>query len=285
MKELSLDAVDDLHQLADVEGWIATQSRVFYYCGDETTVVIPKTIKRIENNAFCENTTPKRIILSAYINYIGLNNGPWERFDDDEGFVTFSHTLYKYCGSASYVVVPSHITIIQPDAFSDLLPSQHVKLPDCLQEFKYNSNEKSFADSDGFIASKRVLFGYCGKSGFIMISEGIEYIRREAEEAFFSIRKHDLMIRTTVQLPSSFKSKWSNNWTVYADSDGFVVAGNRLIKYIGKEYETRIPNSVEEIDEWAFTSPTQLKRVIVPSHIKSFLVHIDPKVFVWESSP
>ena len=203
---------------------------------------------------------------------------------DNKGFVTSGHKLYKYCGLDTDINVPGKITVIETDAFSNLLPYQHVKLPDNLRQFSCKGNESAFADSNGFIASKTILFGYCGMHGLIEIPEGIEYIRRKAEETFLSLRNGDLLTQTRVKLPSSFKGKWSNDWSVYADAEGFVIAGKRLLKYIGKESEIQIPETVEEIDEWAFAGATYLTRVLVPAHIKSFVVRIDPKVFVWEKS-
>lgn len=284
LKELSLDTVDDLHQLADGNGWIATEKRVFKYCGDETAVIIPNSINRIEDYAFDNTPILTRITLSSNIEHIGIFNGSWERMADDKGFVASGHKLYKYCGLDADINVPESIEVIETDAFSNLLPYQHVKLPNNVRQFCCKGNERAFADPNGFIASKTILFGYCGERGLIEIPEGIEYIRRNAEESFLSIRNGDLMIQTSVKLPSSFKGKWSNDWSIYADAEGFVIAGKRLLKYIGKKTEIQIPDSVEEIDEWAFTNATHLTRVIVPAHIKSFLVHIAPKVFVWENS-
>ena len=51
---------------------------------------------------------------------------------DNKGFVASGNKLYKYCGLDADINVPRIITVIGMDAFSDLLPYQHVKLPDNL---------------------------------------------------------------------------------------------------------------------------------------------------------
>ena len=194
-------------KLADEQGFVIVQNRLFDYYGNEKDVIIPECVNVIRDGAFAnnENITSvkfpkglKCIYHDAFLNCINLSDLDFQsnnyavsvsgsfkncpKLADKDGFVIVcNHILCDYIGDKSDVTIPEGVSIISDEAFLNNSRLVSVTFPHLLGSvhsyaFKNCTNLSVVRMSKTIPKFKEGAFDGCpnivDNDGFIIIGNG-----------------------------------------------------------------------------------------------------------------
>ena len=215
-----------------------------------TSVVIPASVVRIDNNAFeyCEMLTT--VTLNSGLKEIG-----------EEAFCR--------CSMLTEINIPASVTKIEKSAFIGCFNLKSVDIGAGVSEIadKAFSGCRSIAEIKIPGNVKKIgsaAFEYCTSLQKLTLCEGVETIENNA----FS--KSEI---TEITIPKSLKSAVNafagcDNLEKARFADGIKSACPCVFKHCTNLYEIIFPSTIEEIGEEAFSSCPSLGEITLPETIK-----------------
>ncbi len=235
---------------ADVNGKAVTEigQRAFQYCyADE--VVLPETVTKIGDEAFAGNAYMKKMTIPA-------------------GCTSIGYRAFAECDLLAEVTIPESVTYIGYLAF-DSTPF-------------YLSGQEDFTVLGG-----GVLYAYNGTAADVTIPANVAVIGP------YACSNHAEM--KSVTIPDSVKTVWDGafdncpelktvqapatfdyvdaaafvNTAFYNDFSGdFLMLGDYLLHYAGKETEVHVPDGVRVVNDSAFEGNTAFTTLLLPDSVE-----------------
>ncbi len=222
----------------------------FFRCKDLISVVLPDSVKRIEENAFegCKGlktiTIPNSIVAIGKRAFYGCDN--LAAITLPKGLKTIEESVFSCCGSLTTIVIPTNVTSIGKFAFSccgltDLTIPHGVRN---IEENAFSSCERlaSVILPSSIESIEPHAFSWCGNLSYIDIPYGVKNI---GEYAFWGCVK-----LSSLDIPNSVD----------------VISTSAFAQCVGLQ-ELLLPNNLKSIQKFAFEGCTQLKKVCIPESV------------------
>ena len=236
-----------------------------------TSVIIQNGVSSIEDKAFESCGSLESITLPDSLTNIGLrafSHSGLTSIVIPGSVAEISEKAFYYCESLTDVVIQDGVSIIGEDAFSDCILLENVTIPDSVTEIIRCAFYDCYILKSIDLPANLEGFTYC-VFGF----SGLESITIPASVSYFDEFKFD---------------EYNSLMNIYVDSanenyqsiDGVLYSkdGSRLVIYPGgREGSFTIPDGVEVIEAYAFSSVSQLPQVIIPASV----TFIEDCAFAW----
>lgn len=219
-----------------------------------------------------------------------------ESEDSDDFVINDENVLTEYTGDSELVVIPDGIQAIDEYSFSGKENVKKVVIPasvtyinssafeNCssLNEFEVAEDNEEYYTEDGVIYDKKadsqlVLFP-CGRDGAYSVPDTVKTI---GDGAFYTSRLESLEIPASVETIGSGIVDYcsflttitvSEDNAIYSSSDGIVYDKSQTRLVIvppGISGEHTIPNTVTELEDFAFYSCYKLTKINLPRKLKT----------------
>lgn len=220
--------------------------RAFEKCSNLETINLPNSLVSIGRSAFKDCTKLKSLNIPSSVTDIG--EGAFKGCSglvDSNGFLIIQNRLFYYSGYSSTVTVPSGVTSIEKEAFSNTSITK-VTLPSGIKKigesaFAYstlqNINIPNTVTEIGYAA-----FEYTSIKTISLPNS----ITKIDEYAFYSSKL------TSITIPSSIKK-----------IAAYAFDSCESLKNVS------IPTSVEDIDNFAFADCVSLETITIPNSVKN----------------
>ena len=252
LKRIGESAFDQCHGLIDViipSGVEMIGPRAFSNCADLTTISVPATVTEISEGNFGRSHSLTEINVDSSNQFYSSIEGV---LLDKDSTVVFSCPR----GKAGGFDVPSTVTEIGPEAFYGCHALTEISLPSGLRTIGRNA------------------FSWLGSLQNLVLPMGLVDIGNRAFEDCDKLSS--ITIPATVASIGSTPFRYCENLAeidveignvVYSSDDGVLYnrAKRRLIAYPGaKEGSFEAPNTITEIESYAFADCIGLSEVILP---------------------
>ena len=219
-----------------------------------------------------------------------------ESEDSDDFVINDENVLTEYTGDSELVVIPDGIQAIDEYSFSGKENVKKVVIPasvtyinssafeNCssLNDFEVAEDNEEYYTEDGVIYDKKadsqlVLFP-CGRDGAYSVPDTVKTI---GDGAFYTSRLESLKIPASVETIGSGIVDYcsflttitvSEDNAIYSSSDGIVYDKSQTRLVIvppGISGEHTIPNTVTELEDFAFYSCYKLTKINLPGKLKT----------------
>lgn len=219
-----------------------------------------------------------------------------ESEDSDDFVINDENVLTEYTGDSELVVIPDGIQAIDEYSFSGKENVKKVVIPasvtyinssafeNCfsLNDFEVAEDNEEYYTKDGVIYDKKadsqlVLFP-CGRDGAYSVPDTVKTI---GDGAFYTSRLESLEIPASVETIGSGIVDYcsflttitvSEDNAIYSSSDGIVYDKSQTRLVIvppGISGEHTIPNTVTELEDFAFYSCYKLTKINLPRKLKT----------------
>mgnify|MGYP002771133315 CR=1 FL=1 len=219
-----------------------------------------------------------------------------ESEDSDDFVINDENVLTEYTGDSELVVIPDGIQAIDEYSFSGKENVKKVVIPasvtyinssafeNCssLNDFEVAEDNEEYYTEDGVIYDKKadsqlVLFP-CGRDGAYSVPDTVKTI---GDGAFYTSRLESLEIPASVETIGSGIVDYcsflttitvSEDNAIYSSSDGIVYDKSQTRLVIvppGISGEHTIPNTVTELEDFAFYSCYKLTKINLPGKLKT----------------
>jgi len=219
-------------KLADTDGFVRIQNRLFDYAGSGGETAIPEDVVAIEPFAFQQNKKISTVTIPASVISIGRN--AFEKCYNLQSVnippqvTEIGEETFCWCKNLIQVRIDGTVTSIRDRAFygCEKLIAVSLSTAAIVDSTAFCKCE-SLADRSGFVILRKILFGYYGRGGYVTIPDGVTEISSSAFEG-----RSDL---TTIIIP-----------------DSMAVIGSFAFRDCIGLASVPIPESVTEIGEYAF---------------------------------
>ena len=200
----------------------------FRYCFGLTDIILPESLKTINDSVFYKCTSLKRIQISEGVESIGENafRSCTELTDIvlPNSLKTIGSSAFAECTSLGKIQIPEGVEYIDGGAFNSCIELKDIILPNSLKKIGSGAFFKCAVEE-------------------IQIPEGIESIETQTFRLCTKL--------TEIKLPSTLKKI---GWAAFAECNSLK--------------EIQIPNSVESIEDYAFEYCNSLISIVLPGSIK-----------------
>ena len=255
-----------------------------------TSVVLPDTVKNIEDRAFLNCTNLNSINLPTNLQQIGASAfsgcAKLERIDIPDSVTEISASAFSICYGIKSIKLPNNIKKIEDSVFYHCSSIESISIPDNVQLlgascFSNCSSLSNISFGNGVDYIGESAFTYCLSLENLDIPNNITYIGKNAFKACSNLRSITLGTGLTTIDNNAFYqcdnivnvniddlSKWCNirfespqaNPTFYARS--FSLNGVKIA-------DLNIPLDITTIAAYTFVNCTELKSVTIPSTVQS----------------
>ncbi len=236
-------------KLADSKGFVVVDGVLYDYYGEDTDIVIPDTVRRIDNSVFRDNENLKRVTVPDSVICIGecafCNCDELTEVNFADSVLSIGEDAFSDCEKLERINIPTSLTVIRPHTFRNCESLRHIIVPDSVE-----------AIEDG-------AFMGCEKLESISIPSSVKRIEFMAFE--------DCLHLAQITLPSDVKlgGRAFKGCHSLADRDGLVICSGILFDYRGNSARVVIPDSVITISEYAFEDCENIVSVIFPETVTS----------------
>jgi len=230
------------------ESVLSISKHSFYNCIKLRKIVIPPSVKIIENNPFSNLPLLKL-----------ENNSPHFIFKDGALYNKTMTTLfyYEHGTKSKHLMIPEGVKIIGRHSFYNCKTIERITIPASVKIIGYNpftncsslkliNNSPEFAYENGALYNKKknelIYYSISNTTETFVVPSSVKKIGRSAFFGCFNLRR--------VELPEGL---------LKIDRSAFANCIN--IK------EINIPKSVESIGEWTFLNCVNLKNIMLPKHV------------------
>ncbi len=282
---------------SELEGYRVEQIayEAFMYCDSLTDVVIPDSVKIIDESAFyyCTNLTDIKIPDSVVeIGYEAFENTKW-LLNQADGVIYAGKMVYEYkgemsenteiiikegvknicseafegCTGLSKITLPEGMTAIQQGAFSDCTSLSQINFPESITHIGYGAFENTkWLDShpDGVVYIGKIAYCYLGEPSVdkIDISEGTVLISEGAFAECKNISKITLPKSLILIEDASFYN--CPDLTEIIFSDGLTSIGAGAFYGCTSLRQINLPKELTIINYSTFFECTSLSEIILP---------------------
>lgn len=229
------------------DGIISIGKHAFYNCKNLRKIIIPPSVKIIENNPF-SNLPLLRI----------ENNSSHFVFKDSALYNKTMTTLFyfEHNENSKHLVIPEGVRIIGRHSFYNCKTIEIITIPKTVKTIGYNpftncssltliNNSPEFLYENGVLYNKtKTELIYCSihdSAEMLIVPNTIKKIGRSAFFGCLNLVK--------IELPEGIEK---------IDRSAFANCSNL--------HDIYIPNSVKSIDEWAFLNCINLKKIMIPEN-------------------
>ncbi len=254
----------------------------FSGCTSLTSVTIPDSVTEIGGCAFSDCTSLASVTIPDSVTKIGVSAfsgcASLTSVTIPEG-VTEINGCFFGCTSLASVMIPKSVTMIGSFTFNGCKSLTSVTIPEDVTEIEESAffgceSLTSVTIPEGMTKIGEGAFEYCKGLTSVTIPEGVTKI---GKSAFYGCTN-----LTSVTLPDSVTEIGScafNDSTAlnrrhdktarsYQDNtDGFLIVGEKLIRYQGNGSVVMIPDSVKRIEACAFKDCRSLSSVTIPDSV------------------
>ena len=194
-------------------------------------IVIPKQIGGVDVTAIGDNA------------FLGFSTITTISFEDGNKVTKIGDNAFKNMPSLSSIVLPSGVTSIGWQAFSDTALTD-IKLPNTLKTIEgyafYNTKLSTITIPDSVIDMGSGVFKSCSNLKSVELSKNLKTLNSQMFEGCSSLK--------SLELP-----------------DGLESIGSSILWNVPLIHEIIIPSSVNEISSGAFQGSSSLKKINIPS--------------------
>ncbi len=214
----------------------------FVGCKALKEIELPKTLKTVGSGAFAGCVKLAKASCESEVYEVGSN--PFSSFQEAEcklmfdknGFLVFANVLFQYNGNADVITVPDGVTHIAYGALKSGSYSWE-KILDVKKIILPNSIKHV----------GRYAFANCAKLKEVIMPDGVEF----EEHAFSGCPK-------------------------MADDNGFIIIGNKVHEYLGKDTVVTIPDGIEVLADNLFSTSDydsnsankNIVKIVLPESLK-----------------
>ncbi len=236
--------------LADEDGFVIVKDILFDYFGQDSAIVIPNGVIRIDSEAFKLKRKIKSVTLPDSVTHIsdyafhGCNN--LANVNTGKGLTNIGEGAFKGCSNLARITIPKGVTSIGDRAFMEC---------------------ENLADENGFVIVKGILFDYFGDAQTVVVPDGVTCIGDLAFGMCESL--------TTITIPDSvanigvYAFYKCSNLTSITIPEGIPSIGDYAFYGCSSLTSVNIPNSVTSIGDNAFESCYNLTSVTIGNGVTS----------------
>lgn len=245
-----------------IEGYPVTAigNGAFDLCTTITNLVIPESVKIIEDNAFYTCTKLKKAVLP-------------------DSLTELPHGLFGHCYSLEEVNIPDGIQVIPSSAFASCYSLSEIEIPDsvvAIGDAAFSGTMlKEINLPDGLQMIGEHAFLCCYKLDQIKIPAGVKYIDDYAFYNCMSLEKVEFLSGLLEIGYLSFSNCYSLQNVVFPDT--LKKIGEESFSYCLSLEEITIPKSVEVVEKYAFGCCNSLKKI----HIENYSTKIRTGAFAF----
>ncbi len=253
------------------EGFTEIPTNACYDANYAHTIVLPDTVKTINNGAFCGCTKLVNINIPSGVEYIGesafASCKSLKEITLPEGLETIGYMAFGDCGLQE-ITIPSTVSYFGKKAFGSSSAKKIIfaegfeTIPNnaCYEATKLETVElPSTLKKIGAEA-----FYGCEKLSELPLPEGLEYIERYAFNGTSSL--NEVILPSSLNYIGAGAFKNSAKKIVFAEGTSAVL--EYACSYANLLEEVVIPETVTEIQKNAFSDCTNLKTVVLPAALK-----------------
>ena len=277
------------------EGVVRICDKVFYENKYLKSVVLPDSLKIIEEQAFAVCPNLKKVQLNDGLQTIGMAVfdacSELEEVNIPDSLVEISRSTFNSCSSLTEITLGNSVEVIGKRAFMDCSALKNITMNDSVktivsEAFRGCKELRTIRLPDTVTEIGEEAFNGCHSLDNIVIPKGVSKIADSAFrncESLKTIELHDGITEigssafencsgiTEIKLPEKVGSLAFHGCTSLLKvvfSEGMTEIGVRCFTGCSALEEVVIPDSVEKIGEAAFWGCTNLKKVRLPSSLK-----------------
>ena len=268
----------------------------FAKCGNLSNVVLSKGLKEIGAHAFFECNSIKSIEIpksleSTFSDYIyeyeyDYQYGPFGKCESlksvtfEEGTIRVANGLFRNCTGLEEIVLPDTITTIDTIAFRDCVNLKSIRFGSGLTGIGHQSFSNCTSLTTVIIPNSVTFIGAgafakCSTLSNVVLSKGLKEI---GAHAFFACNSLE-----SIEIPKSLE-KTTNSYIYEYEydykygpfgkcenlkkaifEDGATVVANHLFRNCFGLEEVVLPESITNINEYAFEECSNLKAITIPN--------------------
>ena len=226
----------------------------FQNCTNITSVVVQDGVTSVGSCAFYNCSSLESVTLPDSVTSLGgsmFYDAALKSFVVPAGVKSVPEYCFYCCSSLERVTIPDGVTSIERSAFERCQNLEMPKIPDSVATIGAGAFAgcNSFADENGWVVIRDVLYGYAGAAGVdVVIPDGVVEISKDA-----------------------FDNQWGGGRTVTGVTIPDTVTNIGYSAFIGQtsiKFVT-IPSSVKAIGDYAFWCSYALERVDLPEGVDS----------------
>ncbi len=188
----------------------------FQNCKSLKTIILPKSLKRLNDNTFSGCNSLENINLPSSIIYIGKNAfancSSLAEIQMPDNITTLNESAFKGCSNLSTVGLPQGLKNINMSAFANCIKLKSINIPSNVERIDNNAFSGCIELLDINIPNKVIYIGVrafenCKKMLKIIIPNNVITIDNNA---FLNCDRLTIYCRTSSK-PSGFKEQWHGN--------------------------------------------------------------------------
>lgn len=267
LEELVFYGCSALSRVSFADGSVCESIAVQAFCGCRslTAITIPASVTEIGFEAFCGCSSLATITVEAgNTAYKSLHNALYTA--DGKTLL-----LYAPACTATAIVIPEGVTVIEGKAFGNAAHLVTVTLPSTLlrigKDIAQGATAKAFRAVGGVIYADTWAVGYDGTTADVVIREGTVGIADSAFEDRTGIYTLSLPTTLTILPASAFASCTSLVEVTFAEGSRLTYLPVDAFRACLALEEVVLPLAVETIGEAAFSGCTALSTISIPSGV------------------
>ena len=220
---------------------------------EAVSIEIPDSVTEIGAGAFASCTSLEKVDLSE-ANVVSIGAGAFAgcanmrecALPDDLELIDAA--LFEGCSGLEKIDLSgSRITNIEENAFNGCSSLEEVRMPDSVERIGISAFQECESLKSVSLGAKTAALGdtaFCGCSALTDV-EGVEHVTSFGGDVFTG-------------------TPWEEE---QADPEGFLIAGDVLLRYLGKASSVKIPRAVHTIGNSAFTEADTVRELTVGSNV------------------